>query len=94
MRGKEPVEKIDYLTTAFSREAASFVDRHASRGQPFFLILSYNAVHFPWVALRRILPYSPKIPRRYTRITTPVTAEKCLLWSNHSTTASDAFSIY
>ncbi len=35
----------EYLTDALSREAVSFIDRH--REQPFFLYLSYNAVHSP-----------------------------------------------
>src|SRR5205085_1508509 len=35
-----------YLTDAFTREAVSFVQRHAT--QPFFLYLAYNAVHKPY----------------------------------------------
>ena len=36
----------EYLTDAFTREAVSFINRHASR--PFFLYLAYNAVHGPF----------------------------------------------
>jgi arylsulfatase A-like enzyme len=45
LRGNEVVEEKEYLTDALSREAVSFVDRHKS--EPFFLYLSYNAVHVP-----------------------------------------------
>ena len=45
LRGETPVEEKEYLTDAFSREAVSFIDRH--RDKPFFLFLSFNAVHTP-----------------------------------------------
>lgn len=45
LRGSEPVEEKEYLTDAFTREAVSYIDRHA--GKPFFLYLTYNAVHTP-----------------------------------------------
>jgi arylsulfatase A-like enzyme len=45
LRGFEPVEDGAYLTDAFSREAVSFIRRHAD--EPFFLYLSYSAVHRP-----------------------------------------------
>jgi arylsulfatase A-like enzyme len=45
LRGAGPVEESAYLTDAFSREAVAFIDRHAQR--PFFLYLSFNAVHTP-----------------------------------------------
>ncbi len=45
MRNEEPVGEREYLTDALSREAAAFIDRH--RGDPFFLCLTYNAVHTP-----------------------------------------------
>ena len=35
-----------YLTDAFTREAVSFINRHAT--EPFFLYLAYNAVHTPF----------------------------------------------
>ena len=45
LRGGQPVEETAYLTDAFTREAIGFIERH--REQPFFLELSYNAVHSP-----------------------------------------------
>jgi arylsulfatase A-like enzyme len=41
----QPVEEDEYLTDAFTREAVSFIDRHADK--PFFLYVPYNAVHSP-----------------------------------------------
>src|SRR5438874_6257165 len=35
-----------YLTDAFTREAVSFINNHAT--QPFFLLLAYNAPHSPY----------------------------------------------
>jgi arylsulfatase A-like enzyme len=40
------VREPTYLTDAFTREAVSFINRHAT--QPFFLYLAYNAVHKPY----------------------------------------------
>ena len=47
VRGEEPVVVTEYLTHAFGREAAEFVARQKGKGQPFFLFLSFNAVHTP-----------------------------------------------
>jgi arylsulfatase A-like enzyme len=47
-RGTERVEEKAYLTDAFAREAVAFVERH--KGHPFFLFLSFNAVHTPMQA--------------------------------------------
>jgi arylsulfatase A-like enzyme len=44
-RSGEPVMESEYLTDAFSREAAAFVERHCAR--PFFLYLAYNTPHTP-----------------------------------------------
>jgi len=44
-RGLEPVRETGYLTEAFTREALAFID--APHDQPFFLYLTYNAVHSP-----------------------------------------------
>ncbi len=48
-RGGQPVVEREYLTDAFSREAVDFVKRNHDR--PFFLLLSYNAVHSPLQAM-------------------------------------------
>ena len=53
MRGTEPVAEEDYLTDAIGREAASFVERHEA--EPFFLFVSFNAVHTPMQATERRL---------------------------------------
>ena len=44
-RGDAPVDEKEYLTTAITREAVSFIDRH--KAAPFFLYVPYNAVHTP-----------------------------------------------
>ncbi|GAB5562585.1 MAG: N-acetylgalactosamine-6-sulfatase [Synoicihabitans sp.] len=45
VRGGQPVEESAYLTDALTREAVDFIERHDDK--PFFLFLSYNAVHSP-----------------------------------------------
>lgn len=53
MRGNKPVEEKEYLTDAFAREAVAFIHRHKT--QPFFLYLSFNAVHTPLQATDKYL---------------------------------------
>jgi arylsulfatase A-like enzyme len=53
VRGTKPVEEKDYLTDAFAREAVAYIDRHAK--EPFFLYLSFNAVHTPMEATDKYL---------------------------------------
>lgn len=45
IRGGQPVVETEYLTDALTREAVDFINRHDDK--PFFLFLSYNAVHSP-----------------------------------------------
>lgn len=45
LRGGTPVSEPVYLTDAFAREAADFIEKNKSR--PFFLYLPFNAVHAP-----------------------------------------------
>lgn len=45
LRSSQPLEEKENLTDAFTREAEDFIARHAA--QPFFLCLSYSAVHSP-----------------------------------------------
>lgn len=45
LRGHDRIQEPAYLTDAFGREAAAFIDRHAD--EPFFLYLAFNAVHTP-----------------------------------------------
>ncbi len=44
-RGNEEIQESEYLTDAFTREAVSFIERH--KAKPFYLQLTYNAVHTP-----------------------------------------------
>lgn len=44
-RNRTPVDEKEYLTDAFGREAVAYIDRHKS--EPFFLYLTFNAVHGP-----------------------------------------------
>jgi arylsulfatase A-like enzyme len=53
----EPIGGIDdgdaletYLTTRFTEEACSFIETQAASNNPFFVFLSYNAVHTPMEA--------------------------------------------
>ena len=62
LRGTEPVDKEEYLTDAFTREAVAFLERR--RRDPFFLYLSYNAVHTPMQATQKYLD-------RFKNITDP-----------------------
>jgi arylsulfatase A-like enzyme len=45
VRNGEATEERDYLTDAFARESAAFIER--SKEGPFFLYLAFNAVHWP-----------------------------------------------
>lgn len=45
LRGGEPVSEPEYLTDALTREAVEFIARYKST--PFFLCVTYNAVHSP-----------------------------------------------
>jgi arylsulfatase A-like enzyme len=54
LRGYDPVpENEPYTTDTFTREAAAFIDRHAK--DPWFLYLTYNAVHTPMHATQKYL---------------------------------------
>ncbi|MCC6490598.1 MAG: sulfatase-like hydrolase/transferase [Candidatus Hydrogenedentes bacterium] len=44
-RGTEPVMEEEHLTDAFAREAVACIERH--KDHPFFLYLTFNAVHNP-----------------------------------------------
>jgi arylsulfatase A-like enzyme len=59
LRGVEPVEEETYLTEAFAREAAAFVERR--KADPFFLYLTFNAVHAPIEAPQKYLDRFPSI---------------------------------
>lgn len=59
LRGTEEVDEKEYLTDAFSREAVAFIERHPE--EPFFLYLTYNAVHTPMQAPEKYLERFPHI---------------------------------
>jgi arylsulfatase A-like enzyme len=46
LRNNTSIIEQSYLTDAFTREAVSFIGRHAA--EPFFLLLAYNAPHTPF----------------------------------------------
>jgi arylsulfatase A-like enzyme len=58
LRNESPLVERTYLTDAFTREAVSFINRHAT--EPFFLMLAYNAPttlmtnrrRFIWIGLQ------------------------------------------
>ena len=50
LRGTEPIKENAYLTDAFGREAAAFIERNRER--PWFLYLAFNAVHTPMDATK------------------------------------------
>lgn len=60
LRGTEKVEEKEYLTDAFTREAAAFVSK--KRAAPYFLYLTYNAVHNPLESTGNYLTRFPSIP--------------------------------
>ncbi len=48
LRGTDPITEPRYLTDAISEEAVAFITQH--RGDPFCLMVCYNAVHSPMQA--------------------------------------------
>jgi arylsulfatase A-like enzyme len=71
-RGNEAVSEKAYLTDAFGREAAAFIDLH--KDQPFFLYLAFNAVHTPMHAtderLKKFASIEDKTRRTYAAMLT------------------------
>lgn len=45
--GTQPVTETKYLTDEFTERAVDFIERHAQHPWPFFLYLSYTAIHSP-----------------------------------------------
>jgi arylsulfatase A-like enzyme len=60
LRGTTPVAEREYLTDAFAREASAFIDRQ--HDEPFFLYLTFNAVHTPQQATSKYLARFAHIP--------------------------------
>ena len=66
LRAGQPVEEKEFLTDALTREAVNFVDRNKDR--PFFLYLSYNAVHSPLQGAERYMEKFAHIEDLHRRI--------------------------
>jgi len=66
VRGQVPVEENEYLTDAFGREAAAFIERR--RNQPFFLYAAFNAPHTPLQATQKYFDRFPQIKDERRRI--------------------------
>lgn len=59
MRNGKAVPEAEYLTDAFAREAEAFIEKHQK--EPFFLYLTFNAVHTPLEATDKYLKRFPNI---------------------------------
>lgn len=60
LRGTNRVSSLDYTTDAFGREAVSFIERH--KAGPWFVFLSFNAVHGPLEATDKYSSRFASIP--------------------------------
>lgn len=67
LRGREAVEEPDYLTDAIGRESSAFIARNQQ--QPWFLAVTFNAVHTPMQAgeyrLEKFAAITDKTRRTY-----------------------------
>lgn len=61
LRGTKKVDEKEYLTDAFGREAAAFIERHKKK--PFFLYMPFNAVHSPNEATKKYLDRFPDLKK-------------------------------
>lgn len=61
-RNEDQVKEPAYLTEAIGREAVAFVEKHAD--EPFFLLVTFNAVHTPMQA-------PPKYKEKFADIENP-----------------------
>ena len=60
LRGFESANEKEYLTEAFAREATAFIDKHQQ--QPWFLYLTFNAVHTPMHATDKYVARFKDVP--------------------------------
>lgn len=72
LRGIERVNEKEYLTDAFAREAVALIEKWKSR--PFFLYLSFNAVHAPLQAVEKYLARFASISDQRRRTFAAMTA--------------------
>ncbi len=72
LRGTEVVHEKDYLTDAIARESVAFIERH--KAKPFFLAVTFNAVHTPMDAtdeqLARFAQITDPMRRKYAAMLT------------------------
>src|SRR5690349_18060222 len=68
LRGDKPVGEVEYLTDAFGKEAAAFIERHHAGEKPFFLYLPFNAVHMPPQVTEKYEKRFADVPERRRRI--------------------------
>ncbi len=66
LRGTRAVDNPGYLTETLTNEALDFIDRH--HDHPFFLYLSYNAIHSPMQVTETYLKRFPEIKDRHRQI--------------------------
>jgi len=66
LRGTEPAREPAYLTAAFTREASGFIAR--TKDRPWFLAVTYNAVHSPMQAMEGDLARVASIADEHRRI--------------------------
>ncbi|MFT5125976.1 MAG: arylsulfatase A-like enzyme [Kiritimatiellia bacterium] len=66
LRGFDPVDEPRYLTDAFTDEGVAFLRAH--QDQPFFLFMSYNAVHSPLQGADAYMKKMEAIPDIHRRI--------------------------
>lgn len=66
LRGYEPVDKFEFTTIEFAKEAISFIERH--RNRPFFVYLAFNAVHSPLQAPEEYIARFKRIENPTRRI--------------------------
>ncbi|MCP5433766.1 MAG: sulfatase-like hydrolase/transferase [Alphaproteobacteria bacterium] len=67
-RGREELADRGYLTEIVTREARSFIDRHADDAAPFFLAVTHYAPHVPLEATRKYLDRVRAIADPWTRV--------------------------
>jgi arylsulfatase A-like enzyme len=61
LRGREPAEKVTYLTDDFGREAAAFVEKQAKGDKPYFLYVAFSAIHTPMDITDKYLQRFPDV---------------------------------
>ncbi|MFN3190166.1 MAG: sulfatase [Aureliella sp.] len=66
VRQSQPIDEEEYLTDAFAREACDFIKRY--RSSPFFLCVTFNAVHSPLQAKKETLKEFDHIEDIHRRI--------------------------